>query len=156
MDCTGFAAARGRTLPVVRAGRRPDLIDRRVNFSYESFQVIESWTRGSWRLYGGGEYLLDRDPGGLERGGLQAGLEHHGRRGLLWGGRLVGGLDLRSLEHHDWSASVSSKLGLEFGDVGASERRIRIPLEAYDGFVPFGQAYDVQLTSLGVGVYFGL
>lgn len=134
----------------------PDLVDQRVNFSYESLQLIGSHSWTSWRLYGGGEVLLNRNPSDFERGLLQVGVEYRGKRGRHAGARPIGGLDIRSLEHHDWEPSVSAKIGVEFSaEDGKTRRRLRILLEAYDGFVPFGQFYDVELTSFGIGAYFG-
>jgi hypothetical protein len=136
--------------------RSPELIDERVNFSYESVQFLASWSREPWRVYGGGEYLIDRDPADLKRAGLQAGGEFRGRGDLL-GGRAVMALDLRSFEHHDWAPGISMKLGIEYGDrQPGSDRRIRVLIEYYDGFVPFGQFYELTMTSYGLGVYFGL
>jgi hypothetical protein len=136
--------------------RSPELIEQRVNFSYQSLQFLASYSRDPWRVYGGGEYLIDRDPADLKRAGLQAGGEFRGRNDLL-GGRPVAAIDLRSFEHHQWDPGISAKLGLEFGDrLRGSGRRIRILIEFYDGFVPFGQFYELTMTSYGLGVYFGL
>ena len=113
--------------------REPDLLDQRVNFSYESLQVIDSWSFGALRAYGGGELLIARSPGDLERGGVQAGLD--GRGPEMLGGRLVAGLDLRAFQHHDWEPSASAKLGVELGRADDSGRRVRFVVEGYRGFV---------------------
>lgn len=134
----------------------PDLPFERLNFSYESLQLIGAHSRGAWRLYGGGEVLVNRNPPDFERGVLQAGVEYRGERRRRTGLRPVGGIDVRSFEHHDWEPSFGLKLGAEFGaEDGPTRRRVRLLLEAYDGFVPYGQFYDLELKSYGFGFYFG-
>jgi hypothetical protein len=134
----------------------PDLPFERINFSYEALQLIyaRSWT--SWRLYGGGEIPVNWNPSDVERGLLQVGVEYRKplRNGSRW--RPIGGLDIRSLDQNDWEPSFSVKLGAELTtEDGPTRRRLRLLLEAYDGFVPFGQFYDLELTSYGAGLYFG-
>src|SRR5918996_2356130 len=48
----------------------------RVNLSYEAVEVLASHELGGWRAYGGGEYILRRDPDELDRALLHAGLEY--------------------------------------------------------------------------------
>lgn len=128
----------------------------RINLSFESLEMLVSYDWRQLRIYGGGEYLLNREPEDLEREGLHGGLEYRGQTPWLWGGRLVGGLDLKSWREHDWAVDTSLKVGLEFG--GAPQpgrRRLRVMAEAYDGYSPHGQFYDDEIDYFGVGVYLG-
>lgn len=66
----------------------------------------------------------------------------------------VGGVDLKGFEEHDWSLDASYKTGLEFGSPEPGRRRIRILAEIFDGFSPYGQFCDMELTYYGLGIYF--
>jgi hypothetical protein len=127
----------------------------RINLSFESLEMLFSYEWQGLRAYGGGEYLLRRDPGDLERASLHGGFEYRRGQPTLFGGRLVGGLDLKSWQEHDWSADASLKLGLEFGANEPGRRRLRIMAEAYDGYAPHGQFYDDEISYYGLGLYLG-
>lgn len=127
----------------------------RINLSFESMEMLLSYDWRPFRLYGGGEYLISREPEDLDPEGLHAGLEYRGDTPLLWGGRLVGGLDLKSWREHDWEVDTSLKVGLEFGATQPGRRRVRVMLEGYDGYSPHGQFYDDKISYYGMGVYLG-
>lgn len=127
----------------------------RINLSFESLELLVSYEWRELRGYLGGEYLLFREPGDLDRQGLHGGVEYHGRRGLLWGGRAVGGVDVKSWAEHDWDVDTSVKIGLEFGAADPGRRRLRVMAEGYDGFAPHGQFYNDEISYFGVGVYLG-
>lgn len=128
----------------------------RVNLSFESLEMLLSYDWRQLRLYGGGEYLISREPEDLDPEGVHAGFEFRSKTPWLWGGRLLGGVDMKSWREHDWSVDTSIKVGLEFG--GATQpgrRRLRVMAEAYDGYSPHGQFYDDEISYYGVGVYLG-
>ncbi len=127
----------------------------RINLSFESMELLISYSQERWRGYIGGEYIFHREPADLRPGGLHAGVEYRSKQPLLYGGRLIGGLDLKSWEQHDWSVDASLKLGLEFGTTQPGHRRMRLIVEAYDGHAPHGQFYETEITYYGLGVYFG-
>lgn len=127
----------------------------RINLSFESLELLGSYEWRGLRVYGGGEYMLSHDPADLKPGGLHGGIEFRGRRPLLWGGRLVGGLDLKSWQEHDYSVDSSLKVGLEFGATDPGRRRLRIMAEGYHGYAPHGQFYDDRISYTGLGVYLG-
>lgn len=132
---------------------QPDV--ERVNLSVEAVDVTASYEWARWRVYGGVGYLIGRDPADLEPGFAQAGVEYRGRR-FRWDlGRLIAGLDLRSIEEQNWSTALSAKLGLELGQADPGRRRVRVLAEYYDGFSPFGQFFRTDIRYAGVGVYFG-
>ena len=126
----------------------------RVNFSLEAMDFLVGYETQDFRIYGGGIYLLSVEPGSLDRFGVQFGGDfitsryHH-----LLPGNLVGGIDLSAHESDDWSINVALKCGLEFGKTDSGHRRIRVMLERYEGEVPFGQFYNVDIISYGVSVY---
>lgn len=127
----------------------------RINLSFESLEALVSYDWRQLRVYGGGEYLFSREPEELDPEGLHGGLEFRGTKPWLWGGRLVGGLDLRSWREHDWDVDASLTAGLEFGATQSGRRRLRIMAEAYEGHSPHGQFYEDDIRYLGVGLYFG-
>jgi hypothetical protein len=127
---------------------------RREDLSVEVIDFVAAYDLGEWRPYGGAMYIVHRSPGDLKRTGFQAGIDYVGRQPVLFGGRLVGGLDVRSLEENDWRAGVSAKAGLEFGRQEPQRRAIRVMIEAFDGPAPFGQFYREVVTSYGLAVQF--
>jgi hypothetical protein len=73
---------------------------------------------------------------------------------VLFGARLVGGLDYRSLQATDWRGGLSAKVGLEFGKPRPERRGLTVLLEYFDGSAPFGQFYRDVVSYYGVGVQF--
>lgn len=127
----------------------------RINLSVEAIDAIASYEWDRWRLYGGVGYFIGRDPGDLEPGIAELGVEYRGHR-FRWDlGRLVAGVHLRSSEEQNWRTSTSAKIGLELGQADPGRRRVRILAEYYDGFSQFGQFFDTEIRYAGVGVYFG-
>ena len=129
---------------------------QRLNLSIEALDFVVAWELGGWRPYAGGFYLLRGDPEGLKETGLHAGLDYAGRAPVLWGARLVAGLDLKWFEETGWRVGASAKVGLEFGRPRPERRGITVLLEAYDGFAPFGQFYRDDITYYGLSVQFDL
>jgi uncharacterized protein DUF1207 len=127
---------------------------QRLNLSFEAVDFVAALELGRWRPYAGGFYLVGGDLEGLKETGLHAGLDYAGRTPMLWGARLVAGLDLKWFEETDWRAGVSGKIGLEFGRPRPERRGITVLLEAYDGFAPFGQFYRDDVTYYGAAVQF--
>lgn len=127
----------------------------RQNLSYESLELLGSRDWLSLRFYGGGEYLFHRDPDELEPAGLHGGAEYRSADPIFGSTHLIGGLDLKSWEQHDWAASTSLVVGFEFDSPAMNGRRVRLLFEAYDGFAPYGQFYDEEITYFGFGLSFG-
>ncbi len=132
----------------------------RVNLSFESLEMLMSYDAGPWRVYGGGEYLFHREPAELEPGILHAGVEYRSSApvwhiGSLGAARLVGGVDAKSWEQHDWDTAWSLKTGLEFRAQRDAERRGRswqVMFEYYDGPSPYGQFYPHEVRYWGLGL----
>ncbi len=126
----------------------------RVNLSYEAIETLVSYDSGPWRAYGGGEYIFHREPAELRPASLQAGLEYRGRE-RLWGlGRLVGGIDLKSHEEHDWAVDTSLSVGMEFGGQTPGRRNMRLMFDGYRGYSPHGQFYQQRVSYYGLGLGF--
>jgi hypothetical protein len=127
----------------------------RVNLSFESVELLVSYDWQQWRSYFGGEYIFHRNPADLKPGGAHAGLEYRHLKPILQSGRLVGGLDVKSWQQHDWSTDISFKVGLEFGATNYGHRRLRLMAEVYDGHSPHGQFYETEIFYYGLGVFLG-
>src|SRR5256884_6285994 len=81
---------------------------QRVDRSFEAAELLLYREVAHWRVYGGGEYLFTHSPADLKPGVLHAGLEYRQpgslvRLGRLAPGRLVAGLDGRSVQGRGWA-----------------------------------------------------
>lgn len=126
----------------------------RENLSFEAVELIGSRDLDPFRVYAGGEYLFRREPEELDRAGVHGGGEFRSTEPLFGTVHLIGGLDLKSWQQHDWEVSVSATAGFEFDAPAANGRRVRLVFEAYDGFAPYGQFYDQKISYFGFGLAF--
>jgi hypothetical protein len=127
----------------------------RVNLSFEAVELIYSRDWHGWRVYGGGEYLIDKDPADLKPLSAHWGIEYRGSTPLMWNARPIVGVDMKSLQEHDWSLDTSVKAGLEFGHFKAGQRSLSLFAEWYKGFDPHGQFYIHKVEYYGLGVALG-
>ena len=137
---------------------------RRENISFEGAEMLLSLDGGPLRLYGGGEYLLRREPADLERYVAHGGLELRPARrlvrfGSLAGVRFVAAGDLKASEQQDWKPAISFRTGFEFDrprDSDPPGRRWGLLFEAYDGPSPYGQFFRRDVRYFGAGIHFTL
>jgi hypothetical protein len=127
----------------------------RVNLSYEAIELIYSREWHGWRVYGGGEYLIHKEPDDLKPMSGHWGIEYRCSKPLVWNGRPIVGVDMKSLEEHNWAIDTSVKAGLEFGHPNPGQRRLRLMAEWYKGFDPHGQFYNNKVEYYGLGVSMG-
>jgi len=127
----------------------------RVNLSYEAIELIYSREWRGWRVYGGGEYLIHKEPADLKPMSAHWGIEYRGSNPLVWNGRPIGGVDMKSFEEHNWAIDTGVKAGLEFGHPNPGQRRLRLMAEWYKGFDPHGQFYNNKVEYYGMGVSLG-
>jgi hypothetical protein len=127
----------------------------RINLSYEATELIYSREWREWRVYGGGEYLVHKEPSDLKPLSAHWGIEYRGSKPLVWNGRPIGGVDMKCLEEHHWAIDTSIKVGLEFGHPNPGQRRLRLMAEWYNGYDPHGQFYDNKVEYFGLGVSLG-
>ena len=136
----------------------------RENLSFEAAEMILSLDGGPFRIYGGGEYLLRRDPKDLERYVAHGGIELRPARrlvrfGTVAGVRFVAGGDVKASEEQDWKPAVSVRTGFEFDrprDTDPPGRRWGLLFEAYTGPSPYGQFFRNQVRYFGAGIHFTL
>jgi len=127
----------------------------RINLSYEAVELIYSREWRGWRVYGGGEYLVHKEPADLKPMSAHWGIEYRGIKPLVWNGRPIGGVDMKCFEEHNWSIDTSVKAGLEFGQPNPGQRRLRLIAEWYKGYDPRGQFYNNKVDYYGMGVSLG-
>ena len=137
------------------ARENPDLLYSATGFDYEAADLLGAYEWEKLRFYGGLHYLLKREPETIDRWGYQGGVEYHGTKQVVPYGVLVGGVDVKGFQEIHWTPAYSVKAGLNFKNLGVSDRYIQVMLEYYNGFIPFGQFYDYEMKSYGLGVYFG-
>ena len=130
---------------------------QRENLSFESLELLASQEIGPLRLYGGGERLFRREPDTVKANLLHTGAElRSGRAGLV---QLVGGVDLKTTEQHNWAQALSGRAGLELARPspgGHPVRLVMILLELYKGPSPYGQFFQEDISYVGVGINFSL
>jgi len=126
----------------------------RVNYSLEAVDFLAAYKWHDIRLYGGAGYLFNVEPSILDRIALQFGGDFLSNRYRLLKGNLTGGIDLTAFEGDDWGVNTTVKFGVEYGNPGSGNRRIRLMLEYYNGKAPFGQFFDVDISSYGLTAYF--
>jgi hypothetical protein len=127
---------------------------RRVNYSYEALENILSLENSLFRGYVSGEYLTSREPGHLERWNFHSGLEFRGGDSPAFF-RPVAGIDAMWKKQHPETIDVSVKAGVEMGKPALRDRHLRLLLEFYDGYSPYGQFFNEKMRYWGAGVYVG-
>ncbi len=143
--------------------RSPSARPERENLSFESLELILSQEISLLRLYGGGEYLFNREPEDLEETLIHGGVELRPeaqlfRFGSLGSARFTSGLDVKSSEEQDWEIGWSVRGGLEVGraDISETARRWSLMIEYYNGPSPYGQFYQENITYYGLGLHLSL
>jgi len=129
----------------------------RENLSFESVDFLLSQEMGPLRVYAGGERVFRREPDTVAAKLFHGGAElRTGRAGPF---QMVGGVDLKTTERHDWSPAISGRVGLEWVRSGPSDhpgRLVTLMLEMYEGPSPYGQFFQDDISYVGVGLHFGL
>ncbi len=129
----------------------------RENLSFEAIDLVLSQEMGPARVYGGGEYIFNREPSSLASSLAHGGAEV--RVGSLRGLRLVAAVDAKFTEQHDWDPGISARAGLEFAlwrDEVHPPRLWGVMVEFYDGPSPYGQFFQEQVRWLGLGLHLSL
>lgn len=129
----------------------------RVNLSFEALELLVSRDVGAVRAYGGGEYIVRHEPADLKPGLLHAGVEFR-QAGGPRRGRLIAAIDAKSSQERKWRVGWSGRLGWEFRITigGATVRPFSVQLQGYTGPAPYGQFYQENVRSVGVGIHLAL
>lgn len=134
-----------------------------ITFILEEVDAILSYEYRWLRLYGGGGYLVHREPATFDRGKIQWGFEARApsmRTGILGSflDRLVVtpvlSADFKSIQAHDWIIDTNVLGGFEWSRTG-SFRRFRIMATYFHGYNPYGLfVINQKIESMGLGAYF--
>lgn len=136
----------------------------RVNLSFEEVEGILSYDYRWARFYAGGGYLVDREPATLDRIRAQWGFELRGPTmdspilGTVVAGLRITpvlGTDFKSFEELNWVINTNVVGGIEWSMDG-STRRLRVLLNYYHGFNPYGQFFAQKIEAVGFGLYLAL
>ena len=127
----------------------------RVNLSGDGLDLKLSYEFGDWlRVYGGGGYLVRREPSTIDPWSAQYGVELISpwpSRDKRW--RPILAADLQHREENSWSLDLSLRTGIQIDGVLAS-RKLQILLEYFRGHSPNGQFYKDEIEYLGLGAHF--
>ncbi|MEQ1846856.1 MAG: DUF1207 domain-containing protein [Nitrospira sp.] len=133
-----------------------------ITFILEEVDAILSYDYRWLRLYGGGGYLVHREPTIIDRGKIQWGFE---ARAPSMRTRIlepflnqvivtpVLSADFKSIETHEWIIDANVLGGVEWSRTG-SHRRFRIMATYFHGHNPYGQFFNQKIESIGLGAYF--
>lgn len=134
-----------------------------ITFILEEVDAILSYDYRWLRVYGGGGYLVHREPASFDRGKIQWGVEARApsiRTRMLepFLNRLVVtpllSADFKSMQVHEWLIDANVLGGFEWSRTG-SHRRFRIMATYFHGHNPYGFfAINQKIESIGVGAYF--
>lgn len=129
----------------------------RVNVSYEGVDLRLSYDlfKKVARVYGGGGYILRKEPDDLERLSAQAGVELRSPW-AFWGKhfRPVAALDVQTREESDWDLDWSARAGLQFESEKLRDRNLQLMLEYYRGSSPNGQFFERRIEYWAIGLHF--
>jgi hypothetical protein len=128
----------------------------RVNLSYEGVDMKLSYDLGeSLRIYGGGGFLLRKEPSDIDPWSTLFGLEfespHTHLGGLI---RPVAGVVFKNWEENDWDTDVSLRFGVDVQSEKIAGHKIQFMGEYFNGNSPNGQFYDRSIEYLGLGIHF--
>jgi hypothetical protein len=129
-------------------------------FSFEELEGIMAFNTpgGGARVYLGGGYLLNRKPTYLDRLKAQWGLELRGWEypTPVFGPAIklvpVFAADFKAFEELQWFVNTNLLAGVEWFRSGAT-RRLRIMLNYYYGYNPYGQFFSEKVQNVGLGLY---
>jgi hypothetical protein len=129
---------------------------QRVNLSYEAVDLKLSWYAYDdlLRIYGGGGWLVHRDPGDLKPGLAQIGIELRAPwRFANERLRPIAAIDLQSAQAWDWEVDTSTRLGVELESDSDRHYVLQLTLDYFNGRNPNGQFYTTSTEFWGVGIH---
>ena len=123
----------------------------RVNFKFDSFQLLVSRDLpGGLRAYGG-PALMNAEPSAYTDFLFQAGLEWHPSVRLLGRARPVVAADVKTFGESELKPDLSVRAGFSI-DAARRSPALQLLGEAYVGRDPNGQFFDDNIVYYGVGV----
>jgi len=127
----------------------------RINLSYEAIDTIVSYQfNKGFRAYGGGGYIVHKDPSYIKPLKVQVGAEYRSLA-TLFEGRLrpLMGLDIKSEQLAHWTPGISYKVGVEIENSMFFSNEVQLMLEFYKGKSMHGQFFNEKISYLGLGLH---
>ena len=127
----------------------------RINLSYEVVDLRLSYEITDWlRAYGGGGYIVRRDPSDLKPWSAQTGVELRSPRTFFGGAlRPLAAVDVQYREQNDWHPDLSARVGVQFEKLPIYDRKVQLLLEYFNGYSPNGQFYRDKVEYIGLGLH---
>lgn len=127
----------------------------RINLSYEGIDVIFSYNfMTGFRLYGGGGYIIHKDPNYIKPLKFQAGIEYRSFNTLMQGRlRPVTGIDIKKEQMAKWCTGISWKGGVQIENSALISNEVQLMVEYYKGKSMHGQFYDNKISYVGIGIH---
>ncbi len=126
---------------------------KRINLSYEGIDALLSYNFNSFRLYGGGGYIVHKDPGYIKPLKAQIGAEYYSPN-TFFNGRLrpIMGIDITAQEMSSWYPGISCKAGVQLENSALFSNKVQFMPEYYSGKSVNGQFYNDKVQYIGFGV----
>lgn len=126
----------------------------RVDFTRDELELVGLLRAHElFSVYGGGSWVLRRDPPDMKRWNLRAGLQFEGRQ--LNGGRPYAALDVQLDEDDDWKPQLTVHGGFHLFGADRS-RGIRLVSEFFTGPTWQGQFFTEETTYFTLGIVIDL
>lgn len=127
---------------------------KRINLSYEGIDLLISKNFGGLRLYGGGGYIVHKDPSYVKPWKLLVGSEYYAEN-TIFSGRLrpVLGIDFKSEQNSKWHPQLSCKVGVQFENPTRNSHKVLLMLEYFNGKSFHGQFYNDNIHYIGLGLH---
>ena len=127
---------------------------KRINLSYEGIDLLLSYNIHPFRVYGGGGYLVNKDPSYIKRLKVQIGTEYYSDYTFLDGRlRPVSGIDIKADQNGKWFPGVSVKTGVQIENSALISNKLQLMLEFYSGKSMHGQFYKDKIQTIGIGLH---
>lgn len=129
----------------------------RENLSYEAADFLVSYNvMPTWRIYGGGTWILRKQWDALHNLGSQIGTEWISQKTVALGAHAVVSGDVRWFEAFSDDPQRRALAGLRWVSQNNSQRSATVAMTLFEGAVPFGQFFNYRATFYGMQVFFRL
>ncbi len=126
---------------------------KRINLSYEGIDLLTSYQFDNTRVYGGGGYIVHKDPSYIKPLKIQLGAEYYAHSTYLYGRlRPVTGIDFKIEENQKYYPGISIKTGVQFENESLLSHKVQLMLEYYRGKSIHGQFYNNKVEYIGIGL----
>ena len=127
---------------------------KRINLSYEGIDLILSYNINAFRIYGGGGYLVHKEPSYIKPLKIQIGAEYYSAYTFMDGRlRPVSGIDVKADQNGSWFPGVSVKTGVQIENSALISNKLQVMLEFYSGRSMHGQFYRDKIQTIGIALH---